>query len=202
MTDQIALQEQYNSFHSDGSLERYDEEARAFVRDMARVAAKQRAWATSFLDVGCRVGYALDEMQQLFPEAKVTGVDLVPKFVSLSEGYCEDVHIADACALPFEDESYDWVFCSQVLEHTTDVPKAISELCRVSRYGLYISIPLEDDNEESRVQNPSHNYFEPNPIAWLSLWLKHPNWVLLKCSHPQRGCFNFVLINREKFKVK
>ncbi|MBP8793150.1 MAG: class I SAM-dependent methyltransferase [Lutibacter sp.] len=40
---------------------------------------------------------------------------------------------ADICDLPFEDNSFDVVFCNHVLEHIVDDKKAMSELYRVLR---------------------------------------------------------------------
>lgn len=42
---------------------------------------------------------------------------------------------ADICDLPFEDNSYDVIFCNHVLEHIIDDAKAMSELYRVLKPG-------------------------------------------------------------------
>ncbi len=42
---------------------------------------------------------------------------------------------ADICDLPFEDNSFDLVFCNHVLEHIPDDKKAMSELHRVLKKG-------------------------------------------------------------------
>ena len=42
---------------------------------------------------------------------------------------------ADICDLPFEDNSFDVVFCNHVLEHITDDTKAMQELYRVLKPG-------------------------------------------------------------------
>ena len=38
---------------------------------------------------------------------------------------------ADICNLPFEDDTYDFIFCNHVLEHIPDDTKAMQELYRV-----------------------------------------------------------------------
>lgn len=38
---------------------------------------------------------------------------------------------ADICDLPFEDHSFDWVFCNHVLEHIPDDIQAMKEIFRV-----------------------------------------------------------------------
>ncbi|WP_321496012.1 class I SAM-dependent methyltransferase [uncultured Desulfobacter sp.] len=49
----------------------------------------------------------------------------------------------DITALPFEDNSFDVVICSEVLEHIPDDNKAINELVRIVRPGkiLAVSVP-------------------------------------------------------------
>jgi len=42
---------------------------------------------------------------------------------------------ADICDLPFEDNTFDVVFCNHVLEHITDDTKAMQELYRVLKPG-------------------------------------------------------------------
>jgi len=52
---------------------------------------------------------------------------------------------ADICALPFEDSSYDLIFCNHVLEHIPDDLQAMKELYRVLKKGgiLIAQVPLE-----------------------------------------------------------
>ncbi|MBT8309177.1 MAG: class I SAM-dependent methyltransferase, partial [Flavobacteriaceae bacterium] len=42
---------------------------------------------------------------------------------------------ADICNLPFENDSYDIIFCNHVLEHIPDDTKAMQELFRVMKPG-------------------------------------------------------------------
>ena len=49
---------------------------------------------------------------------------------------------ADGLALPFKDQSFDYVVSSHILEHVDDPMKFISELCRVAKKG-YIESPSE-----------------------------------------------------------
>jgi SAM-dependent methyltransferase len=49
---------------------------------------------------------------------------------------------ADAQALPFADQSFDYVICAQVLEHVEDPERMLRELMRVARRG-YIETPSE-----------------------------------------------------------
>ena len=52
---------------------------------------------------------------------------------------------ADICNLPFEDNSYDVIFCNHVLEHIEDDKKAMSELFRVLKSGGYGIFQIPQD---------------------------------------------------------
>lgn len=58
---------------------------------------------------------------------------------------------ADILDLPFEDESFDIVFCNHVLEHIEDDGKAISELYRVMKKGGWgiFQVPLKNSLTET-----------------------------------------------------
>lgn len=52
---------------------------------------------------------------------------------------------ADICNLPFEDHSYDVVFCNHVLEHIEDDTKAMQELYRVLKPGGFGIFQIPQD---------------------------------------------------------
>ena len=61
---------------------------------------------------------------------------------------------ADICDLPFEDNSYDVIFCNHVLEHIPDDTKAMQELFRVLKPGGWgiFQIP-QDLNRETTFED-------------------------------------------------
>jgi SAM-dependent methyltransferase len=52
---------------------------------------------------------------------------------------------ADICDLPFEDNSFDVVFCNHVLEHITNDTKAMQELFRVLKKGGFGIFQIPQD---------------------------------------------------------
>jgi SAM-dependent methyltransferase len=52
---------------------------------------------------------------------------------------------ADICDLPFEDNSFDVVFCNHVLEHISDDTKAMKELFRVLKKGGFGIFQIPQD---------------------------------------------------------
>lgn len=61
----------------------------------------------------------------------------------------------DIVCLPFKDKSFDFVFCSHVLEHVSDVALACAELMRVAKRG-YIETPRKWT--EFYAGHPSHRW--------------------------------------------
>jgi SAM-dependent methyltransferase len=91
------------------------------------------------LEVG--VGAATDFVRFTRAGARLSGVDLTPHAVALArrrlalEGLAADVREADAEALPFPDDHFDFVYSWGVIHHTEDTPRAAREIVRVTRPG-------------------------------------------------------------------
>lgn len=63
--------------------------------------------------------------------------------------------VADITSLPFKDKSFDFIFCSHVLEHVKDPETACKELMRVGKRG-YIETPRKWT--EFYAGHPSHRW--------------------------------------------
>ena len=121
----------------------------------------------SFLDAGCREGKALEYALSLLGyREQLIGVDIVPQFVEVAIAAGMKCQVADLCALPFTDRSFDMVFCSQALEHTYDPLLALRELSRVSRTLLFIGVPIESDITPDR----SHYVTASSIFGWMRLF--------------------------------
>lgn len=63
---------------------------------------------------------------------------------------------ADICNLPFEDDTYDFIFCNHVLEHIPDDTKAMQELYRVLKpNGIAILQIPQDLKRENTFEDDS-----------------------------------------------
>ena len=63
---------------------------------------------------------------------------------------------ADATHLPFKDNSFDVVLCSEVLEHLDSPLKAIKELARASKKVIVLTFPDERVMERFGKKSPAH----------------------------------------------
>jgi ubiquinone/menaquinone biosynthesis C-methylase UbiE len=138
--------------HPEGSAEYFRElDSRVFHPRVLRLTARSGGRPFSHyvdfdalrgkdvLDVGFGSGFTV----QLFAEAgaNVTAIDLTDWAVSTTRKRMEafgleaDIRQGDAENLPFEDDSFDFVFSWGVIHHSSDMDSALSELVRVCRPG-------------------------------------------------------------------
>jgi 2-polyprenyl-6-hydroxyphenyl methylase / 3-demethylubiquinone-9 3-methyltransferase len=91
------------------------------------------------LDVGCGGGLLAEEFARL--GCAVTGVDPSERSLDSARAHAIDqgLPIRYQCArgeaLPFADQSFDLVYCCDVLEHVSDLGQVIAETARVLRPG-------------------------------------------------------------------
>jgi ubiquinone/menaquinone biosynthesis C-methylase UbiE len=110
--------------------------------------------ARSVLDVGAGTGRAVAKLNAALPGARIVGVEPVAALrqVGHAQGIAEDQLIdGDALALPFADDSFDFVIETGVLHHIANPAEAVSEMIRVARIGVLLS--------------DSNNYGQGSPIA-------------------------------------
>ena len=93
------------------------------------------------LDVGSGPGYLLAEIaDRVGPGGAVHGLDPAPAMQAIAATLTADRAVVrldegDACALPYDDASFDAAVSTQVYEYVPDVPAALAELRRVVRPG-------------------------------------------------------------------
>jgi len=95
------------------------------------------------LEIGCGLGYFSERAYKL--GAKVTGVDVGKNLLKISKKRVPKgiFILGSASQLPFSKESFDFVLCTEVIEHVENQRKAIEEMFRVIKKGgmLVITSP-------------------------------------------------------------
>jgi SAM-dependent methyltransferase len=82
------------------------------------------------LDLGCGPGSSRELFRARHPGVRWTGLD-VPDSPSPPPPADPDIRLYDGGRIPFEDGTFDVVFCKQVLEHVHDPRLVLSEVARV-----------------------------------------------------------------------
>lgn len=97
---------------------------------------KYGAGSKHVLDLGCGDGRGLDEVRKFIPEAAYVGVDIeVSPEVSSRIRDDGEFLTYDGVNLPFEDQTFDLVYSSQVFEHIRHPDQVASEVRRVLKPG-------------------------------------------------------------------
>ena len=116
--------------------------------------------ACSAIDVGC--GYGADVIElavRLRPGGCAVGIDLSEAMITEARrrtaqiGADVSFRVADALALPFEDNTFDIARTETVLQHLADPARAVSEMARVTRRGGRVGA-LELDQETMFIDHP------------------------------------------------
>ncbi len=140
---------------SDSSSESYVHGYQSASQSMARRTAEREAAfflpllksGMNLLDAGCGPGTITLGLAEYLEPGHVTGFDIGPSEIekattSASEQNVSNIefHVLDATKIPFEDDQFDAVFSSAMLEHVPNVGQAVDELVRVLRPGGVIGL--------------------------------------------------------------
>ena len=107
----------------------------------------ERAEPESVLDVGCGEGVLTYQWAEQLSERAVVGVDLPdPKLLAQWQTRRRanlQFVTGRAEALPFETGQFDLVAAIEALEHIPDAERTLTEMSRVARRHLLVSVPRE-----------------------------------------------------------
>lgn len=171
------------------------ESAKATVRQLSKIIRH----GDSMLDVGCGAGhYYTSFKNRLNVPFTYTGVDATKYYVELARATFKDdqdasFSIGDVHALPFVDNHFDLVVCTNLLLHLPGIEKPILELCRVAKRYVVIRTlignrsfivkevkpsPDDDGNEfEENGEPKSYSYFNIYSEKYIKTILSRIEWV-------------------------
>jgi len=127
----------------------------------------------AIVDVGCGTGTLLERVMRArqSDNNSYTGVDITIDDDTRSRYGTVQFQEAMVESLPFEDNSFDTVICTHVLEHILDIRKAVAELRRICRNKLIVVVPKE---REYRFTFNPHLHFFPYSHSFLRHMLPVP----------------------------
>lgn len=95
------------------------------------------------VEIGCGDGYLISEVSKLFKNSNCTGYDLSKRSIDLAKIFGDkDVEFFNDDLNKINDNSYDLVLCSQVLEHIPDdeIDGFLDNLFRIVKPKKYLAI--------------------------------------------------------------
>jgi len=138
------------------SINRFTQKEQARTNDLiALIPATGKGKA---LDVGARDGYFSNILTQYYDQ--VVALDLQKPAFEISNVRCVEGNIID---LRFDDRAFDFVLCTEVLEHipSDQLEVASQELARVTDGYLLIGVPFSQDLRIGQTTCPSCGKVNP-----------------------------------------
>lgn len=96
---------------------------------------EQNAAPIKIADIGCGKGAYLKNLIRKYPQGQYAAVDLSETVM----GYigCQEIETKQGTLtdIPYEDNSFDFVYTCEALEHAVDIESAVREMARVTKPG-------------------------------------------------------------------
>jgi 2-polyprenyl-3-methyl-5-hydroxy-6-metoxy-1,4-benzoquinol methylase len=107
----------------------------------------RKAAPDSILDVGCGEGVLTEQWADKIGSGRIVGIDLDdPKLKAEWDKRQRanlEYRVEDATNLSFADDEFDMSTAIEVLEHVPDPERTVSEMARVAKRWLLVSVPRE-----------------------------------------------------------
>ncbi len=116
------------------------------TKTIGALGLKEDDW---LLDVGCGTGWAVMQAAQIIPKGRACGIDLSSGMISRANELAADFlnvefQEADAEAIPYPEESFNAVICTNSFHHYSAPVRALSEIRRVLIPGGRLVIQDQD----------------------------------------------------------
>ncbi len=99
----------------------------------------------SVLDAGCGEGFSLNKLRENNIGKKLEGIENSKTAIAISKKINSklNIRLGSVYSLPYEDNSFDLVICTEVLEHLDNPEKGLFQVMRVSKKYIIFSVPNE-----------------------------------------------------------
>ena len=172
--------------------------ARFFARALTEISGLKPTTGVRVLDFGCGAGALVQSLVGLGYDCY--GCDIVSTSAMMSDPKRIRQIEPSPYRLPFDDDTFDAVVSTTVLEHARNPEEYLPEIRRVLKAGgfaLHIFPAKWYLPQEPHLHVPLANYFYPNcPTWWFALWAllgwRSPH-------HAELGWRQTVIVNRNYY---
>ena len=109
----------------------------------------------ALLDIGCGVGVLLRKIREARPQVSLMGADISAAAIEILEKQGIQGVVGGFPKLPLEDDRFDVVLASEVLEHLSDPDQAVRDILRLVKPDGRVILTVPDDclGPEEEVQH-------------------------------------------------
>lgn len=172
-----------------------------YVRTYQIMKALSHLKFKSLLDVGAAEGYQSHIASQLF-KVKVECCDLSEEACRRAkEIFNLRATPVDIHNLPFRDNEFDVIICSETLEHITDIKTAMNNLLRIAKKAVIVTVPHEskeaiENNIKQELPHAHIHNFDVNFFDYLKKGYKYQIFVK-RINIPKLAFFSVLLEGTE-----
>jgi len=159
-----------------------------FRREATAVAKRLRS-GSDVLELAPGPGFFSIELVKL-GDFRITGLDISQTLVAIATqnarnaGAAIDFRLGNASAMPFADDSFDFIYCSAAFKNFSEPVKALDEMHRVLRPGAEAVVAdLCKDASLEEIDSYVKNSGRSRVDAWMTKWTFR--YVLLKRAYTE-----------------
>jgi ubiquinone/menaquinone biosynthesis C-methylase UbiE len=138
------LKESYSSQYEDSIVEWRNKSAKYKAQNAIDISKSIKF--DSVLEVGCGEGSILYWLSKLGFSRNLHGIEISESGIKLTKSkkieHLKSVQLFDGYHIPFEDNRFDLVICSHVMEHVEHERILLREIKRVSKYQIF-EVPID-----------------------------------------------------------
>jgi len=147
--------------------------------DIAERVARAMGNKGRVLEIACGTGISTTYLRDRLPDGiEIVATDLNPGMLEYAEENRGDMpgvryELADALALPYDDNNFQCVVCQFGIMFFPDIPKSLSEMRRVLSPGGFVACNVWDSFEANPVAGIAHEtiagFFDVEPPSFLEV---------------------------------
>lgn len=126
-----------------------------------------------FLEVGCGAGWAVRQAAKRIPSGTACGIDISPLMIEKAAAQVDnsenvEFQVASSESLPFENETFQSILCSNSFHHYENPVRALREIKRVLRpHGRFVLLDsARDISLGVWLQDRFHRCFEKSHVRY------------------------------------